>query len=194
MTSLLVTLTGHVTSGSHIDYAQWYILYYYYRKKKNAGKSRACAEHTSMTSLPIRAASGHFRSCAMVRSPIPRNMAWTCHLKKITIINQSINQSINKMKITLNPIKTYDSQAPLINILCHSTHYHFHQYICFYIVSFLWFISIANNVLRSLRKITICYRRIKLGLYLSLFIQKSQYKTNMQAILFLIAKYVAEVV
>ena len=75
MTSLLVTLTGHVTSGSHIDYAQWYILHYYYRKKKNAGKSRACAEHTSMTSLPMRAASGHFWPCAIVRSPIPRNMA-----------------------------------------------------------------------------------------------------------------------
>ena len=31
MTSLLMTLTGHATSGSHVVYAQWYILYYYYR-------------------------------------------------------------------------------------------------------------------------------------------------------------------
>jgi len=38
-----------------------------------------------------------------------------------SIINKSINQSINKMKI-----KNYDSLAPLINILYHSTHYHFH--------------------------------------------------------------------
>ena len=27
-------LRGHVTSGSHVGYAQWYILYYYYSKNK----------------------------------------------------------------------------------------------------------------------------------------------------------------
>ena len=42
ITSLLVKLTGHVTfghvtSGSHIGHAQWYILYYYYSKKKKPG-------------------------------------------------------------------------------------------------------------------------------------------------------------
>ena len=25
---------GHVTSGSHVGHAQWYILHYYYSKKK----------------------------------------------------------------------------------------------------------------------------------------------------------------
>jgi hypothetical protein len=55
MMSLLVTLTGHVTSGSHVGHAQWYILYYYYSKKKNAGEIQAlinfitlcCIKYTS---------------------------------------------------------------------------------------------------------------------------------------------------
>jgi hypothetical protein len=46
MTSLLVTLTGHmtfghVTSRSHIGHAQRYILYYYYSKRaENPGMRR----------------------------------------------------------------------------------------------------------------------------------------------------------
>ena len=63
MTSLLVTLIGHVTSSSHVGHAQGYILYYYHSKKKTR-------ENTHFRSYDIT--SGHFRyfrSCAMVRPP-----------------------------------------------------------------------------------------------------------------------------
>jgi hypothetical protein len=65
-----------------------------------------------------------------------------------------------------------------INILYQSTHYHFHQYICFCILSFLWFILIANNVLGSLKKINICYPRMKFGLYFSFIIMFNTFLHN----------------
>ena len=63
-------LPGHVTSGSHVGHAQWYILYYY-SKKKSAETGCACAhDHfcdfwsfpLPMTSLPVRTASGDVTS------------------------------------------------------------------------------------------------------------------------------------
>ena len=37
--------SGHVTSGSHVGHAQWYILYYYYSKKKNRGGKSGHAQN-----------------------------------------------------------------------------------------------------------------------------------------------------
>ena len=47
---------GHVTSGSHVDHAQWYILYYYYSKKKTR---EPVAHAHAITSGHVTSSSGH---------------------------------------------------------------------------------------------------------------------------------------
>jgi hypothetical protein len=76
ITSLLVTLTGHVTfghvtPGGHVGYAQRHILYYYYNKKKAREKSTGVRTRSlpvtwlpvpitwlPVTSFPVRTACG----------------------------------------------------------------------------------------------------------------------------------------
>ena len=64
---------GHVTSGSHVGHAQWYILYYYYSKKKAAREPVAHAHAiTSVTSLPVRAASDDVTSGSSLSLLLPK--------------------------------------------------------------------------------------------------------------------------
>ena len=80
ITSLLVTLTGHVTFGhvtlgSHVGYAQRYILYYYYNKKKAREKIRVCArDHFRSRDFQFRLRDfrwRHFRSGLLAVTSLP---------------------------------------------------------------------------------------------------------------------------
>jgi uncharacterized membrane-anchored protein len=69
MTSLRVTLTGHVTSGSHVSHVQWYILYYYYSKKKKTREKSGHAQKLYSVSIAAVAAYIPLSAAAVVYIP-----------------------------------------------------------------------------------------------------------------------------